>query len=56
MQPALETTRLVLRPATLDDVDVLWSLWTMPAVREFLWDDREISRDEAKATLADWSP
>lgn len=53
MQPALQTTRLALRPATLADVDALWALWTTPAVREFLWDDREIARDEAMATLAD---
>lgn len=53
MQPTLKTTRLELRPATPADVDALWALWTTPAVREFLWDDREISRDEAAATLAD---
>jgi RimJ/RimL family protein N-acetyltransferase len=53
MQPTLQTTRLVLRPATLADVDVLWALWTTPAVREFLWDDREIARDEAFTMLAE---
>lgn len=53
MQPTLATTRLELRPATVADVDALWSLWTTPAVREFLWDDREISRAEAASTLAD---
>lgn len=53
LQPTLSTARLSLRPATLDDVDALWALWTDPLVRKYLWDDREIAREEAAATLAD---
>lgn len=53
MQPTLHTQRLALLPATPDDVDALWALWTDPEVRRFLWDDRTISLDEATATLAD---
>ena len=53
MQPTLISSRLELRPVRQSDVDALWSLWTDPDVRRFLWDDREISRDEAAATLAD---
>lgn len=53
MQRVLSTARLSLRPATLGDVDTLWALWTDPAVRKYLWDDREISRAEAATTLAE---
>lgn len=53
MQPALRTARLALHPVTPDDVDPLWALWTDPAVRQYLWDDRTITREEAAATLAD---
>ena len=53
MQPTLSTARLALRPVTLDDVDPLWALWTDPAVRKYLWDDRAISREEAATTLAE---
>jgi RimJ/RimL family protein N-acetyltransferase len=34
-------------------VDALWTLWTDPAVRRYLFDDVEITREEAAATLAD---
>lgn len=53
MHPTLLTPRLALRPARPDDVDLLWRLWTAPAVRRYLWDDRTIEREEAAATLAD---
>jgi RimJ/RimL family protein N-acetyltransferase len=51
MQPTLAATRLVLRPADASDLDALWALWTDPAVRRYLWDDRAIARDEAASTL-----
>jgi RimJ/RimL family protein N-acetyltransferase len=54
VQPTFETQRLQLRPATLADLDALWALWTAPAVRRFLWDDRAITRDEAAAALGLW--
>ena len=53
MQPTLTSPRLALRPVQPSDVDALWSLWTDPDVRRFLWDDRSITRDEATATSAD---
>jgi RimJ/RimL family protein N-acetyltransferase len=53
MQRTLATPRLVLRPATADDLDALHTLWTHPEVRRFLWDDQLISRDAAAATLSD---
>jgi RimJ/RimL family protein N-acetyltransferase len=53
MQQRLTTERLALHPSTDADLDALWTLWTDRDVRRFLWDDREISRDEAAATLAD---
>ncbi|HJS74521.1 MAG TPA: GNAT family N-acetyltransferase [Vicinamibacteria bacterium] len=48
---ALETEALILRPARPADLDVLFELWTHPSVRRFLFDDREISRGEAKTFL-----
>ena len=53
MQQRLTTERLALRPCTDSDLDELWTLWKDRDVRRFLWDDREISRDEAASTLAD---
>jgi RimJ/RimL family protein N-acetyltransferase len=43
----LTTEALDLRPCTAADLDFLHDLWTHPAVRRFLFDDREISREEA---------
>ncbi|MCU0635807.1 MAG: hypothetical protein MUE41_13110 [Gemmatimonadaceae bacterium] len=51
MLPTLATARLSLTPTTARDVDALWTLWTDPDVRRYLWDDRTITRDEAAATL-----
>lgn len=42
---------LELRPAAPEDLDSLFGLWTEPLVRRFLFDDREISRDEARGFL-----
>jgi len=43
--PKLRTERLRLRPISLDDTDALHALWTIPAVRRYLWDDQVLSRD-----------
>jgi RimJ/RimL family protein N-acetyltransferase len=51
VQPILESARLCLRPARLDDLDELWALWTDPDVRRFLWDDVAIDRDRALETI-----
>lgn len=53
MQPTLVTARLVLRPATETDGEALWTLWTDPLVRRFLWDDRVIDRNEAMVTVTE---
>jgi RimJ/RimL family protein N-acetyltransferase len=52
-QPVLETSRLRLRPATADDLDDLWQLWTLPDVRRYLLDDKTLDREQARAVLAD---
>lgn len=41
----LETPRLLLRPFSPADVDVLHGMWTEPAVRKYLWDDKVVSRE-----------
>jgi [ribosomal protein S5]-alanine N-acetyltransferase len=41
----LSTERLVLRPISLADVDVLHTFWTDPAVRRYLWDNEVIARE-----------
>lgn len=38
----LETPRLRLRPLAAADREALHALWTEPAVRRYLWDDRVI--------------
>lgn len=49
----LSTKRLVLRPITLSDVDVLHTFWTDPAVRKYLWDNEVISRDRVMDIVRD---
>jgi RimJ/RimL family protein N-acetyltransferase len=43
----LRTAALELRPAARADLDLLYRLWTHPEVRRYLFDEREISREEA---------
>jgi [ribosomal protein S5]-alanine N-acetyltransferase len=47
----ISTTRLSLRPVSMDDLDDLHRLWTDPAVREFFWDGETISRERAEAAV-----
>lgn len=56
MQRALVTGRLRLVPARIDDAPRLWRVWREPAVREFLFDGREVSLDLATDVLADCLP
>jgi [ribosomal protein S5]-alanine N-acetyltransferase len=49
----LTTSRLILRPVTLGDVDALHQLWTEPDVRRYLWDDIVITRERAEETVRD---
>ena len=51
MQPRFVTARLRLTPAADEDVEALWTLWTEPLVRQFLWDDVVIERDRARDTV-----
>jgi [ribosomal protein S5]-alanine N-acetyltransferase len=50
-QPWFYTQRLVLRPATADDLDALWALWRDADVRRFLFDDEPVSRERAAGVL-----
>jgi RimJ/RimL family protein N-acetyltransferase len=43
--PVLTTPRLRVRPITIEDVDALHELWTIPAVRRYLWDDQVLARE-----------
>src|SRR5215510_26660 len=49
--PRIETTRLMMRPFAMDDVDDLHRLWVDPGVRKFLWDDQVIPRETAIAVV-----
>lgn len=50
--PRLETPKLVLRPTSLADLEHVHALWTHPEIRRYLFDDREVTRAEARAFLA----
>lgn len=43
----IETSRLILRPVTMDDIEELHAIWTDEGVRKYLWDDEIISRETA---------
>lgn len=45
----LHTKRLSLRPCQIDDLDSLHQLWTEADIRRFLFDDRQISQEEARS-------
>lgn len=47
----MESDRLVLKPFEESDLDALHALWTEPEVRRYLWDNRELSRDETAEIL-----
>lgn len=50
--PSLTTKRLLLAPVTGDDLRWFLALNTLPAVRKFLWDDRQLSQAEARDILS----
>jgi RimJ/RimL family protein N-acetyltransferase len=50
--PELRCSRFTLVPAQPADVDVLWAHWRRAPVRKYLWDDVEISRQQAEQVLA----
>lgn len=45
--PLLATSRLMMRPFEMGDVDALHKIWTDPDVRRHLCDGRSISRERA---------
>ncbi len=47
----LHTERLYLRPCQLEDLDSVHELWCDAEIRRFLFDDRQISREEAQAFI-----
>lgn len=51
MNPRLTTPRLDLRPIQIEDLQVAHDLWTNADVRRFLFDDRVISVDKARALI-----
>ncbi|HBB30975.1 MAG TPA: GNAT family N-acetyltransferase [Cyanobacteria bacterium UBA8803] len=53
MSCVLETTRLQLRPCQIEDIQLLYTLWTNDRVRYFLFDNRVISVDEARSHVED---
>ena len=49
MTHLLHTQRLRLRPCQIDDLESLHQLWTEADIRRFLFDDRQISLEEARS-------
>lgn len=47
----MKSDRLTLRPFTSDDLDALHAMWTDPDVRRYLWDNRELSREETAGII-----
>lgn len=47
----MESERLKLRPFTTADVDALHALWTEPDVRRYLWDNRDLTREETATII-----
>jgi RimJ/RimL family protein N-acetyltransferase len=53
VEHVLTTERLVLRPVTAQDREVLLAHWTLPDVRRFLFDDEALSAAEVTETIED---
>ncbi len=51
--PIIQTARLSLRPYTPDDRDALHAMWTEPAVRKYLFDDKVVSPDWVASEIQD---
>jgi [ribosomal protein S5]-alanine N-acetyltransferase len=47
----LRTPRLFLRPANVEDLDALWTLWREREVRRYLFDDEPVTRERASEVL-----
>lgn len=53
MDSRLKTPRLQLVPCALTDLSILHALWSNEHIRQFLFDNRVISIDEARGFIAD---
>jgi [ribosomal protein S5]-alanine N-acetyltransferase len=51
MKPILQTKRLQLVPFDLNDLKWLHNIFTHPFVRQYLWDDKIITLEQAKEIL-----
>jgi RimJ/RimL family protein N-acetyltransferase len=51
--PTLLTHRLILRPAARTDLEYLYSLWSTPQIRKYLFDDAEVELALAQSVLED---
>lgn len=51
MSYTLETDRLTLLPFSLEEVEILHRTFTDPFVREYLWDNQIISREQTEEIL-----
>lgn len=49
--PVLETSRLIMRPWSLDDIDALHTMWTTAEMSRVLWDREVIPREQAAAMV-----
>lgn len=49
--PRIQTTRLLLRPFSLHDLEPLHQLWADPDVRRYLWDDDTIAREQVVSEI-----
>lgn len=49
--PNLKTRRLRLRGAMASDLETLWTLWNVPEVRRYLFDDQPLPKAQAAAIL-----
>ena len=51
MSHLLRTERLSLRPSQLSDLEAIHPLWTEADIRRFLFDDRQITYEEAQSFI-----
>jgi [ribosomal protein S5]-alanine N-acetyltransferase len=51
--PQIETARLRFRPLTLDDLDRIHAIWNDAGVRKYLWDDKPVPKETARAALVE---
>ena len=55
MLPILTSERLILEPATTDNTELLYALWTMPEVLRYLFDGVTMPREEAARLLKSYT-